>query len=221
MEKYSHYRILADLFDFPDQDYPEKVEKVRAFLLESYPEAGKELDPFLDRLPREKNAMQELYTRSFDVQSITTLDVGYVVFGDDYKRGELLANLNREHKQVGNDCGTELADHLPNLLRLLPQLEDMELMEELVRDIIAPAVRSMIGEFEPKSIEKKKVFYKTKFKTLIESSENHATIYCHAIKAFYMVLGEDFSVEEKPSSVKAIGFLRSVGKELEIEKQHM
>jgi hypothetical protein len=33
-----------------------------------------------------------LFTRSFDVQAVTTLDLGYIVFGEDYKRGELLVN---------------------------------------------------------------------------------------------------------------------------------
>ena len=45
-------------------------------------------------------------------QVLATLDIGYVLFGDDYKRGELLANLNQEHRKANNDCGTELADHL-------------------------------------------------------------------------------------------------------------
>ena len=65
----------------------------------------------------------ELYLRTFDVQAITTLDIGYVLFGEDYKRGALLAGLSAEHKKVSNDCGIELADHLPNVLRLLPKME--------------------------------------------------------------------------------------------------
>ena len=81
----------------------------------------------------------------------------------------------------------------------MSKLKDMELLNELVNDLLAPAVRGMIREFEPKRLERKNKLYKTRFKTLIESSENHATIYCHTLKALYNVLDKDFSLAEKPS----------------------
>ena len=55
--------------------------------------------------PEALDEVQEVFTRSFDVQSITTLGVGYVMFGDDYKRGEMLVNLNRELRDAGIDPG--------------------------------------------------------------------------------------------------------------------
>jgi len=64
------------------------------------------------------------------VQAVTTLDVGFILFGDDYKRGEMLVNISREIKEVGHDCGNELADHLPNILFLVSRMEDYELREE-------------------------------------------------------------------------------------------
>ena len=79
-------------------------------------------------MARSEPSPREIHTRSFEVQSITTLDVGYVAFGDDYKRGELLVNLNREHEAVGVDCGSELPDHLPNVLRLMARWQDPELV---------------------------------------------------------------------------------------------
>ena len=113
--------------------------------------------------------MQELFTRSFDVQAIATLDLGYVLFGDDYKRGELLANLNREHVDAKNDCGTELADHLPNILRLMSVLQDEELIEDLAYAIVGPALLEMIGEFDSDRLEKKNESYRKHYKTLIET----------------------------------------------------
>ena len=84
---------------------------------------------FSTRFPQRTLDLQELHTRTFDVQSLTTLDIGYVLFGDDYKRGALLSNLNQEHSRAENDCRGELADHLPNLLRLIPKLKDQDLLE--------------------------------------------------------------------------------------------
>jgi len=115
-----HYSLLAALFEYPNADYPQRVQDIKDFLDERYIKAAAELDRFQALLPaHDLMTMQELFTRSFDVQAATTLDIGYVLFGDDYKRGEMLANLSREHTQAGIDCGTELADFLPNLLRLI------------------------------------------------------------------------------------------------------
>ncbi len=213
-----HYFNLADVFDYPDASYFEKVDNVLSSLQKNYPEAGVELEAFCQLFPHNNfEQMQELYTRSFDVQAITTLDIGYVLFGDDYKRGELLANLNREHKQVKNDCGNELADHLPNILRLMTKLTDHELIEELVGQILVPALDKMINEFDPQRLEKKKKMYQKHYKTVIESSKERATLYCRALKALDKVLREDFCIKDNIISVPASDFLRSVGNELAVE----
>ena len=71
------------------------------------------------------------------------------MFGDDYKRGELFVNLNREHAKAGVDCGSELPDHLPNVLRSIAKWEHEELVAEFVEEILHPALARMIAEFEP------------------------------------------------------------------------
>jgi len=148
MTTFAHYILLADLFRYPDGAFPERVAKAQAFLDGHCPEAAPELAPFTafvaDASPI---TLEECYTRSFDVQAATTLDLGYVLFGDDYKRGAVLVNLNREHREAGNPCYSELADHLPNVLCLLPKMTDTELRSELVEKIILPALRKIIGDF--------------------------------------------------------------------------
>jgi nitrate reductase assembly molybdenum cofactor insertion protein NarJ len=75
------------------------------------------------------------------------LDIGYVLFGEDYKRGIFLVNIKKEQLKACNDCGTELPDHLPNLLTLLPKMEDKDLVEELIYSILIPAIHEMILKF--------------------------------------------------------------------------
>lgn len=223
MEKLAHYAALAILFEYPDSEYPLRAQTAKGVLATRYPTAAAELERFLELLPAsDAVAMQELFIRSFDVQAMTTLDVGYVLFGDDYKRGELLANLNREHREAGNDCGRELADHLPNLLRLLPRLEDSELVEELVDSVLAPALREMIGEFSSERIAKKNASYKKHYKTIIDTpfvGNDAVTLYQFALKALYEVLNEDFDISEPEQSVQANDFLRSLYTENEIEER--
>jgi len=225
VQKLNHYRLLAELFQYPAAEYPQKVMEVKQLLDQRYPEAAAELDQFLELLPADDLlTMQELFTRSFDVQAVTTLDVGYVLFGDDYKRGEMLANLNREHSEARNDCGTELADHLPNVLRLIPELRDEELVEDLAYAILAPALSEMIREFSTDRIQKKNESYKKHYKTLIETpavaEADAVTLYQFTLKSLYSVLKQDFSrIQTTPLKRFSSNFLGSIKVENEIEEK--
>ncbi len=137
------------MFDYPEADLPAQVRELCESLQSRYPGRRIPLESFAKALPSsgerlsetELDEVQEIFTRSFDVQAITTLSVGYIVFGDDYKRGELLVNLNREHRDAGLDCGSELSDHLPNVLRLIAKWQDPELVAEFVEEILHPSNR--------------------------------------------------------------------------------
>ncbi|MBV6494198.1 MAG: hypothetical protein LDLANPLL_02229 [Turneriella sp.] len=226
--KLEHYRQIAKLFDFPGPEYVATGAEVHATLREGYPDAEFELKQFLAGIPSETLAHQELFTRTFDVQAITTLDVGYVLFGDDYKRAELLSNLTRTHILVGTDCKGELGDHLPNILRLIPSLpeaEGEEILFELVSEILVPALMLMVREFDSGRIEKKNALYEKHFKTVIDCAPGKdATIYQKALMALLLVLKKDFEVgeiitrsETWPKQSKTVDFLGEVVKELEIE----
>lgn len=222
--KYTHYDELAALFDFPGADYRPRAKRLVALLTEQYPQAAAEIQLFLEVIPSSENALQELYTRTFEIQSLTTLGVGYILFGDDYKRGDLLANLNREHGLVGTDCHGELADHLPNILRLIPLLEDEELREELVAELLLPAVAMMIQEFDPERVFKKDENYQKHYKTLIEAPVTDKTIFCRPFKALLEVLSTDFKTASEGGILLDIiakhhgsDFLGMIVKEMEIE----
>ena len=223
MKQRSHYRVLAALLEYPQAGYPERVREIRDSLEGLYPEACAELDHFLELLPaHDLTTMQELYTRSFDVQAMTTLDVGYVLFGDDYKRGVLLANLNSEYREVDVDTGTELADHIPNLLRLMEVLENEEVLHDLAYAILAPALLEMMREFSPDRMETRNASYKKHYKTLIETpavQANAFTLYAHALRALYEVLKKDFALIEKIPLERTSDFLASIGRENEIEER--
>ena len=219
MTQRTHYSSLATLFKCPESEYPKQVRIVRSQITDSYPEATETLDHFIKLLPEhDLRMMQELYIRSFDVQAITTLDIGYVLFGDDYKRGQLLSNLNREHIEHNVDCGHELADHLPNVLSLIEKLEDGELLLDLIDKIVAPALHQMISEFDDDRIIKKQEAYEKHYKTLIEtpSSSSATTLFQYPLQAVYQVMKKDFSIAE--TFPKMSDFLQTLNKENELEE---
>ncbi|RMI13773.1 MAG: hypothetical protein D6681_05625 [Calditrichaeota bacterium] len=219
MKHLDHYWHLAELFAYPTADFGETVQQVQTLLDERYPRAGAELRPFTEFVATASLVtLEELYLRTFDVQAVTTLDIGYVLFGDDYKRGKLLVHLNREHQEAGNDCGNELADHLPNVLRLLAKMGKADLRQELVEKIVAPALGKIIGEFDPHKLQQKNQVYQKHHKTLLEQPTGYGVIYRHPLLAVYRTLQEDFRIKEPPEVAPTTAdFRQTVGSEMKLE----
>jgi nitrate reductase assembly molybdenum cofactor insertion protein NarJ len=227
MSTLTHYRQLAAVFDYPEADLPAQLRELCESLQSRYPAAASRLEFFAKALPcsgerlseTELDEVQEIFTRSFDVQAITTLSVGYIVFGDDYKRGELLVNLNREHRDAGLDCGSELSDHLPNVLRLIAKWQDPELVAEFVEEILHPAIDNMIYEFGANRILERNRLYRKHYKTLIATSANRGTMYIDALQGLLTVLKQDFNLADYRRPEQTSDFLRSLGREMEIEAE--
>ena len=223
----AHYSDLAELLDYPGPELLSRASALLGFLRLSHPGAALELGQFLDAIPASTLDLQELHTRTFDVQSLTTLDIGYVLFGDDYKRGALLSHLNQEHHRAQNDCRGELADYLPNLLRLIPKLKDAELRGELVEQILVPALMLMVREFDTERIDRKNANYRKHYKTLIDPARgSDAAVYCRLLKAVLQVLEKDFQLSgtiaklsEWGSRPQSADFLRLVEREMDIERE--
>ena len=227
MRTLSHYQQLAAVFDYPEADLPAQLRELCESLQSHHPAAASRLEFFAKALPssgerlseEELDEVQEIFTRSFDVQAITTLSVGYIVFGDDYKRAELLVNLNREHRDADLDCGTELSDHLPNVLRLIAKWQDPEIVVEFVEEILHPAIDNMIHEFGADRILERNRLYRKHYKTLIASSEERGTMYIDALQALLAVLQQDFDLGEYRRPEQKNDFLQSLGREMEIEAE--
>lgn len=195
-----NYELLANLFIYPENEaYKKKIKAVYEYLLKTLPEAAEALKGFMEFTAASSIVeIQELFLRSFDVQAITTLDIGFILFGEDYKRGKLLVHLNEEHRKAGNNCETELADHLPNLLRLLPKMNDETMQAELATFLLLPAVVKMISEFSYEKIDKKDVVYKKHQKVILEYSPNYRTVYQNCLQTLFLVLKNDFGYEPEP-----------------------
>ena len=212
------YNKISGLFVFPQKDdYADNVKDIQQYLNKMLPDVGTILQAFTDVISNvTKHELEDLYLRCFEVQSITTVDIGYVVFGDDYKRGELLVNLNKEHQNYGIDCGVELADNLANVLKLINKIEDSELLNDLVNKIIAPALNKMIQGFGDNQIAAKDKVYIKHHKTLLDKHESF-TIYKHALFALYKALDHDFKIKIQEQPQRSGGLLSSIKQEIKLE----
>ncbi len=159
MESRPHtYSVLANFFSYPDATFSRKVRADLETLRERSPDIVPLLLPLVEKAEKVSlTEMEELFTRTFDVKPLCCLDIGYVLFGEDYKRGSFMAELKREHEEAGNPIGCELPDHLPYVLNLLPRMSDPSLASELATCIVIPALKKMLQSFESENNSYRKV----------------------------------------------------------------
>jgi nitrate reductase molybdenum cofactor assembly chaperone len=149
MKNLNHYKTLADLFRYPDANFQDYTAHFLAMIKKELPERQSELQQIIaEHQQLSLKKQEEYYLKTFDVQAICYLDIGYILFGEDYKRAQILVNLHAEHHKAGVDCGSELGDHLPNVLTLLSKTTVPDFAEELGFIIVMPAVRFMLMRFE-------------------------------------------------------------------------
>ena len=197
------YDMFAVALEYPDQHTSEAVRKLLENLQNNKYPGRKALQQFFNFFePLTQKQKEELYTHTFDVQAITTMDVGYILFGEDYKRGKLLVHLNREHREAGVDCRGQLSDYLPNMLLLIERIKDQTLKKEMVVRLVIPALQKIKKDFSKETIRKKQKIFKKHQKTLLENPVNHSRMYLLIFDALLESLQADFEAKssgaEKP-----------------------
>jgi len=83
---------------------------------------------------------EELHTRTLDLTPLTAPNVGYAVYGEDYRRGRFMAELSAEYARLGVDSQGEIPDHLIPVLRYLATAE--EPLPELLQ-LLEPALEQI------------------------------------------------------------------------------
>jgi nitrate reductase assembly molybdenum cofactor insertion protein NarJ len=198
MKNLAHYTTLANLFRYPDSNYHKNVNDCLQVIQKDYPEAAKKLQFFADFInSKDLFEVEEIFGKTFHIQAICFLDLGYVVFGEDFKRGEFLVHMKREQEKAGNDCGVELADNLPNALTLLTKGTDEEFTQDLGSRIVGPALRKMLEEFEAARVKLRERIHKRKNKVIILENLEGGNIYRNALQALLLVVESDFDEPEE------------------------
>ncbi len=193
MKNFNHYILFADLLRYPSKDYPKQVEACQKMLDEKYPEVAMEMKRFTEYVnTHNEDQWQELFTKSFDVQPICYLDLGYVIFGEDYKRGAFLLHMQEEQLKAKNDCGTDLSDNICNMLTLYTKTDDYNLLDELAVKIMIPGVEKMVSEFAQARVELKMKVLKKLHKAIIQEELNQGNVYKDLLISLLLVFKKDF-----------------------------
>lgn len=193
MKNLEHYKLFAEVFKYPTAPTADKIKECQLFLDRNYPNAGEEFKRFSSFIANSTaDEIEEIYAKTFHIQAICFLDLGYVIFGEDYKRGEFLVNMKAEQRDHNNDCGEELSDNLANVLTLLPIHTNEDFVNELAVMIIVPALKKMLEEFDSAKLALKEKVMKKKQKVIIMQGIKDGNIYKNAISSLIMVFQKDF-----------------------------
>ncbi|MCB0408914.1 MAG: hypothetical protein KDD29_01770 [Flavobacteriales bacterium] len=205
MKDLKHYQLFAEIFKYPGKETKAKIAEVKDFLDLKYPDAANEITRFTEFIERSNDSeIEEIFGKTFHIQAICFLDLGYVIFGEDYKRGEFLVNMKKEQRDNEIDCGEELADNLPNVLRLLAIHKDENFINEFVVMILIPALEKMLSEFDDMKTQIREKVMNKKQKVIIMKGIKDGNIYKNALSAMLMVFKKDFEDIKYESQVEII-----------------
>lgn len=153
------YDALAAVLTYPDGNYREAI-------LQAARTAPPEIEQPLQEFARElegKSALelQELFTVTFDLHPVCSLELGWHLFGENYDRGLLLVKMRELLRQYGIAESGELPDHLAHALRLIARM-DAEARHDFAAAIMLPALGKMLDAFRDKPNPYNKVLEATK-----------------------------------------------------------
>lgn len=169
------YECFAEILDYPQSNIRERIENCIREVQDQYSDVEKyitEFAQFVQSVELEK--LQEVYTATFDLNPVCTLDIGYHVFGESYKRGTFLSGMQGMIREHGLGPITELPDHLTVILRLLARMEHDEDYDALIEFILSPS----LGKMEK----------------LFDTSTN---VYRNVLKALTIIIQREHNLPEK------------------------
>jgi nitrate reductase delta subunit len=149
------YHSFADLLEYPTPAIFRQARTCLEQLRQSHPESADAMETVcrgLETLSLEK--LEELYTVTFDMQPVCYPYAGYQLFGESYKRGAFMAQLNEAYHGCGYTSGQELPDHLSVILHYLGSstaaLED-DFGQTLLNEGLTPTLEKMLKTFDKQS----------------------------------------------------------------------
>lgn len=145
------FGMIAALLRYPAEGYPSDAIRSCVSLAAIDSHVGAPLNEFVERTRAlSVEELQVLYTSTFDLDPICSLEIGWHLFGENYERGELLVKMRGELRKLGVRESAELPDHLSHALEALARMET-EAAADFAAACLFPALDKMIAGIHGKA----------------------------------------------------------------------
>lgn len=139
------YDLAAGLLFYPGADYCAQIERCRQEFAAVLPQAEDFLTAFAGAVGKlTPEEVEELFTRTFELNPLCALEVGWHLFGENYSRGEFLVQMRQVMRQHHLPESTELPDHLGHVLPVLGRLGPAE-SSLFAERYVLPALDKMLA----------------------------------------------------------------------------
>lgn len=122
-------------------------ESIPKEVLKSLTEKYIEFHNSIKNLSREE--LEELYTQTFDINPVSSLEIGWHLFGETYERGTFLVKMRETLRELAVEESSELPDHITHVLLAISRMESEE-RSEFSEMFLVPALNKIIAAFEGK-----------------------------------------------------------------------
>jgi nitrate reductase delta subunit len=139
------YDALAGLLTYPGEDYRRQLSRCRALLADHHEEAVALIDRFdAATAGLTSTQMEELFTQTFDLNPVCSLEVGWHLYGENYSRGEFLVTMRHLLRDHQLPESTELPDHLTHVLSAVCRMKPGH-ADRFTSTYILPALEKMLA----------------------------------------------------------------------------
>lgn len=97
-----------------------------------------------------REELEELYTQTFDINPVSSLEIGWHLFGETYERGSFLVKMRETLRELAVEESADLPDHITHVLLALGRMEKEE-QTEFSEMFIVPALNKILDTFEGKN----------------------------------------------------------------------
>ncbi len=97
-----------------------------------------------------REELEELYTQTFDINPVSSLEIGWHLFGETYERGSFLVKMREALRELAVEESAELPDHITHVLLALGRMEKEE-QTEFSEMFFVTALNKILDAFEGKN----------------------------------------------------------------------
>jgi nitrate reductase delta subunit len=97
-----------------------------------------------------REELEELYTQTFDINPVSSLEIGWHLFGETYERGSFLVKMRETLRELAVEESAELPDHITHVLLALGRMDKAE-QTEFSEMFFVPALNKILTAFEGKN----------------------------------------------------------------------